>query len=65
MKEPWQCESCDQPKFKPNERFCKACRKAVLSRLYSSGCVRPIPYTRRRSDEEMEDTRATKYGTGY
>jgi predicted amidophosphoribosyltransferase len=61
------CERCDNPAIK-GERFCKECKKQVLSELKSAGYLQNVPlklgniHTSGRTTEQAENTRETKYG---
>lgn len=38
------CERCKKDVALPRERYCKACRKAVLAELRENGYLTPRPY---------------------
>jgi hypothetical protein len=56
------CERCDDLALH-GERYCKACKKAVLQELAAAGYLQPRPYMGRyRSPSRCENTWETKHG---
>lgn len=45
------CERCEKSPAIPKQRFCKDCRRAVLSEAYEAGKVLPINVGKSFSDE--------------
>ena len=46
----------------PGEKYCPACRKAVLKELRESGYLTKVPKTKVRTEDEQEDVNETKFG---
>ncbi len=62
------CEKCHDDYAIHRERFCKACKKAVIEELKNAGYLTPAPSHfagRWRGSEAKENTRETKFGTGH
>jgi len=59
------CERCRVEPAVKGERFCKACRKQVLSELQEANFLTPAGHNwgSQRTGEQKENTRETKYGT--
>ena len=62
-----QCERCGVEPAKKGERFCKECRKQVLSELKEARYLAPIlPHSGvMRTSEQKENVYETKHGTGH
>lgn len=62
------CERCNVEKANSGERYCKACRKAVLAELQEAGYLTSRQFGHaggNRSQEMKEATYETKHGTGH
>jgi hypothetical protein len=62
------CDRCGTSRPVSGERYCKACRKAVLTELNDSGYLTPRTFGHvgiHRPDEAKEQTYETKHGTGH
>lgn len=58
------CENCTSLRVN-GERFCKGCKKALLSEMKNKGYLTKAPTYfggAYRSGDKCEDTNATKYG---
>jgi len=62
-----KCERCDED-TKKGERYCKECRKGVLSEMKEAGYLQSVPlfwgkiHTSTRTSEQAENTYQTKHG---
>ena len=62
------CERCDAAPAVQGEKYCKACRKQVLSELKEAGYLSHAPNRRNmtfRGAEARENTTETKHGSGH
>lgn len=61
-----KCSRCEAKAVK-GERFCKACRKAVLAEMKEAGYLGPNPRIGGgyRAGDAQENTRETKHGSGH
>lgn len=57
-----RCENCTNEAIK-KERYCKECKKQVLSKLTEEGYLKPAPrHGNSRSADQKENTRETRKG---
>ena len=62
------CKRCGALPALRNEKYCKDCRKQVLSELQEAGYLQNTGWThvgQTRTQEQRENTYETKHGTGY
>jgi len=65
-KQPKRCERCPVTAIS-GQRYCKQCKKAMLSELWEAGYLETGGYGRKgesRTPEMKENTYETKHGTG-
>lgn len=64
----WRCEKCKQVDALPEEKYCKACKKALIAEMEEAGYLERRPGGHagwNRPDEAKERTDETKFGTWH